>query len=245
MMVEAVERRLKDKEKSREKMVKRIIALYPSDLKISEIAAEIGISDSTVSGIIDSLIKKGKLVRRSPRYHGSNGNPKKKQIESLLLKGESFGRVVKLLNDPKITRNVVSGIYVRHIKSIQPRDSCAKAKDRANQGGIASVVDGGKNRVSTGIPLAINHNPNHDWSLKRSDLFCPDGPYLLEDIKNGCCHYPVGDTRPIKFCGLPRSGHPNYCEEHAACVADRSDEAKKLVEKTSTIPIEKRILRKS
>lgn len=243
-MVEAVAQRLKNQKKELEKREKRILALYPTNLKISEIAAELGLTASTVSGTVDSMIRRGLLVRRTRRYDCGPKDPKKEQIKTLLLKGESFGRVVKLINDPKITRNVVCGIYTRHIKEIQPRDSCVRAKDRANQGGIASVVDSGKNRISTGIPLKKLDNPSHDWSLKRSDLYCNNGPYLLENIPNGCCHYPVGDTRPIQFCGLPRDGNRNYCPEHAACVADKSPEAMQLVERTSVAPVEKRILSK-
>jgi hypothetical protein len=232
-----------EKEKAlRQESVLKIVDLYRSNISYEDIAKAVSKPVSTVGGIVLTLIKSGVLEKRS--LIRSNCHPRLEEIKKLLLEGNSFGRVAMLMKDSTVTRNVVGGIYERHVRKIQPRDSCVKAKERANQGGIASVVDGGKSRISTGIPLAI-HNPNHDWSLKRSDLFCPDGPYLLEDIKNGCCHYPVGDTRPIKFCGLPRSGHPNYCEEHAACVADKSEEAKKLVERTSTIPIEKRILRKS
>ena len=241
------EDRNKGKKEKREADIKRIIALYTSDLKISEIANELGLTEYAADSMVQSLIKSGVLKRRAPR-RDSNSNKRFKEIKALLLKGETFGRIVSLLNDPDVTRNVVCGIYSRHIKKIQPRDSCVKAKDRANQGGIASIIDNKKNRVSTGIPISKykleNDNRFKNWSLKGSDIHLSDGPVLLEDIENGCCHYPVGDTFPIRFCGLPREGDRNYCPQHAAIVRDTSNDATKLIKETSRIPRENRILRR-
>ena len=46
----------------------------------------------------------------------------------------------------------------------------------------------------------------------------PEGPLKLLDLKDGMCHWPIGDPKEdgFHFCGRRRSLATPYCEHHAA-----------------------------